>query len=225
MQENVYYIYRHIRPDKNEVFYIGIGKYQKKWKYNRAYHKTGRNNYWLNVVKNNPEYKIEIVLEDLTKEKCISKEIEFITLYGRKDISNGTLVNLTDGGEGVCNISNETRDKISTSRLGTKNPMYGKKITPERKQAMSLLMSGENNPNYGKKIPDWHKEINRKTQLGKKQSENQINHRIEFLKKKVIDLKNNITYDSIKDVALVFKKSPSHMTRLIKQNKFNLKFL
>ena len=103
--------------------------------------------------------------------------------------------------------------------------MYGKKITPERKQAMSLLMSGENNPNYGKKIPDWHKEINRKTQLGKKQSKNQINHRIEFLKKKVIDLKNNITYDSIKDVALIFKKSPSHMTRLIKQNKFNLKFL
>ena len=37
-------IYRHIRLDTNQVFYIGIGSIK------RAYRKTGRNNYWNNIT-------------------------------------------------------------------------------------------------------------------------------------------------------------------------------
>lgn len=34
--ETFYYIYRHIRLDKNVPFYIGIGTYNLKAKYNRS---------------------------------------------------------------------------------------------------------------------------------------------------------------------------------------------
>lgn len=55
-------LYRHVRPDKDEVFYIGIGKNEK-----RAYSKVNRNKYWHNIVsKNNGIYDIEILFEDLT---------------------------------------------------------------------------------------------------------------------------------------------------------------
>jgi predicted GIY-YIG superfamily endonuclease len=104
------YLYRHIRLDKNEPFYIGIGTDKKDYK--RAYHKHDRNQYWYNIVDKTP-YKVEIMLDNLTKEEAIEKEIEFINLYGRKNLHKGTLCNLTNGGEGTINLSPEIRKKIN----------------------------------------------------------------------------------------------------------------
>ena len=53
------YVYRHIRLDKNEPFYIGIGAHLK-----RAYEKTKRNKFWYNVVAKT-EYNVEILFYDL----------------------------------------------------------------------------------------------------------------------------------------------------------------
>ena len=39
-------VYRHIRLDKNEVFYIGIGKTER-----RAFRKDFRNKYWASISK------------------------------------------------------------------------------------------------------------------------------------------------------------------------------
>ena len=41
--EGKYYLYRHIREDKNEVFYIGIGTKNSKVEYKRAFAKDGTN--------------------------------------------------------------------------------------------------------------------------------------------------------------------------------------
>ena len=92
------YVYRHIRLDKNEVFYIGIGK-DSDSNYRRAYVKEGRNSHWINIT-NITDYEIEIIIDNLTWEEAAVKEIEFISLYGRYDIGHGTLVNQTDGGTG-----------------------------------------------------------------------------------------------------------------------------
>lgn len=43
------YVYRHIRLDKNQPFYIGIGV-DEGGNYKRAYNFIKRNNYWKNVV-------------------------------------------------------------------------------------------------------------------------------------------------------------------------------
>lgn len=95
------YLYRHIRLDTNEPFYIGIGKYEihSKGNYRRAYQKDKRNILWRNIV-NKTEYEVEILLENLSWDQACEKEIEFINLYGRRNLGKGPLVNLTDGGDG-----------------------------------------------------------------------------------------------------------------------------
>ena len=107
------YVYRHIRLDNNEPFYIGIGSDDK---YYRANKKSQRNIYWKRIVSKT-DYEVEIVLEDLTWEQACEKEKEFIVLYGRKDLKNGCLVNMTEGGDGTLGVivSSETRKKLSNS--------------------------------------------------------------------------------------------------------------
>jgi hypothetical protein len=95
--ENKWYLYRHIRLDKNEPFYIGIGC---KANYRRSNEKTCRNPHWKNIASKT-DYKVNIMFDNLTFEQACEKEIEMIQLYGRLDDKNGTLVNMTSGGEGV----------------------------------------------------------------------------------------------------------------------------
>jgi hypothetical protein len=59
------YLYRHIRLDKNEPFYIGISNVDDE--YRRAYRKTYRNKHWTNIVKGT-RYEVEILIDDLTIE-------------------------------------------------------------------------------------------------------------------------------------------------------------
>ena len=124
-------LYRHIRLDKNEVFYIGIGADMK-----RPYVKSGRNKQWRNIVAKT-DYRVEILFDDIeTWEKACEKEKEFIKLYGRRDLGLGTLVNMTDGGEGSLggNKTPETREKISRSSKGKKkSDDFKKKITRVKK--------------------------------------------------------------------------------------------
>lgn len=124
---NHYYLYRHIRLDKNEPFYIGIGVKPKKHdktiesEYKRAFAKNGRNNIW-NKITLKTDYRVDIIIEHSNKDFVVNKEIEFIKLYGRKDLNSGILSNMTDGGEGIKNkiVSKETRDKISKFQKGSK---------------------------------------------------------------------------------------------------------
>jgi len=144
-------VYRHIRLDKNEPFYIGIGKTEK-----RAYSKHGRNRYWNHITKNT-EYKVQILFDDLSWEQAIEKEIELIQTYGRKDLGLGTLVNLTDGGEGMLNHkpSDETIKKRSQSLMGhtafNKGKVGWMKHSEETKNKMSQLAMGRTAWNKGKK--------------------------------------------------------------------------
>lgn len=100
-----HYLYRHIRLDKNEVFYVGVGtkgKYKFKTvtnEFKRAYsHSTKQRSKWWIRVFNKTEIKVEILFESDDYSFIEQKEIEFIKLYGRQDKGLGTLVNMTDGG-------------------------------------------------------------------------------------------------------------------------------
>lgn len=163
-------VYRHIRLDTNKVFYIGIGNNTR-----RAYCKKNRNNYWHNVI-NMSDYKVDILFDDLSREEACEKEMEFIKLYGRKDLNNGTLVNLTDGGEDIKNLvyTQERRQKMSINSRGSLNLFYGKKHSEETKKILSQKalgkktsdavklkisksLKGDKNYWYGKKLSDEHK--------------------------------------------------------------------
>lgn len=105
----IYYLYRHIRLDTNEVFYVGIGTKTfrdiKYGYYTRANQKASHRSGFWHVIANKSKYIVEIILETDDKEYIKYKEREFINLYGRKDLENGSLVNLSDGGDGFQNRS------------------------------------------------------------------------------------------------------------------------
>jgi hypothetical protein len=110
-----YYVYRHYKLDTNDVFYIGMGKENN---FRRAFSNRYRNNYWLNTVSKYG-YSVDIVSKNLSEEDAIELEIFLIKEYGRKDLGNGCLVNMTDGGDGVFNPSFESLK----NRSGVKSHM------------------------------------------------------------------------------------------------------
>lgn len=80
-----FYVYRHIRLDKNEPFYIGIGTKPLifntfKQEYNRAFSADGRNAAWLDIVIKS-DYKVEIIFESNDYQEVKNKEYEFIQTY------------------------------------------------------------------------------------------------------------------------------------------------
>jgi hypothetical protein len=124
------YLYRHIRLDKNEPFYIGISA-SKSLK--RAYDvEPSRRNRIFNGIVAKTECEVEILFDDLTWEQACEKEKEFIILYGRKDLKTGTLANLSDGGEGTTGVI-VTEKKRRTAALINK----GKKLSLEARKKNS----------------------------------------------------------------------------------------
>ena len=126
-------VYRHRRLDTNEIFYIGIGKLK-----NRPYSNKNRNQYWKNIV-NKTDYQVEIITELDNWEDACELESLLISVYGRKDLANGPLVNMTDGGEGNNNLAEESKNKMK--RFGNSFRL-GKKHTEETKAKISKNRTG-----------------------------------------------------------------------------------
>lgn len=161
------YVYRHIRLDKNEPFYIGIGRTEK---YARAFSKMSRSKQWKGIA--NRGYEVEIILDDLTWDEACEKEKEFIALYGRIDLKTGPLINFTDGGEGLKNYvyTEEARKNMSLGQMGNQKwklrkitdetrrkisqANKGRVMSQEFRDKLSERFRGSNNPNYGKSISE-----------------------------------------------------------------------
>ena len=159
-------LYRHIRLDTNEVFYIGIGKTIK-----RAYVKQDRSKFWNSIIEKT-DYEVEILFDYLTDEQAREKEKEFIKLYGRRDLGTGTLVNLTDGGDGGATkgkvISEKHKLQISKANKGRKfsaehrrnlsKAIRGRRLSDEHRKKISEAHKGEKNHFYGRKHSEETKE-------------------------------------------------------------------
>ncbi len=111
-----YYLYRHIRLDKNLVFYVGIGTQDNYRRASRTYNRT---THWRNISKKSG-WRVDIVFDNLEWIDACLKEKELILKYGRIKLINVNLVNLTDGGEGNFGrkATLETRIKMSESKKG-----------------------------------------------------------------------------------------------------------
>jgi hypothetical protein len=68
------YVYRHIRHDKNEPFYIGIGSDMTN---KRANERARRSKFWKKIIAKT-DYEVEILFDDISFEEAKVKEIEFI---------------------------------------------------------------------------------------------------------------------------------------------------
>lgn len=153
--EQTSYVYVHLTADERIPFYVGKGFGD------RAYRKF-RNNWWQNIV-NKHGYTVEFIQKGLSDEEAIALEIEMIAKIGRRDQGKGTLVNLTDGGEGTKNPSPETRKKLSENWLGKKHSEATKKKLSERAT--------------GRKKSEAHKQALSESQKGSKQTVETIEKR------------------------------------------------
>lgn len=166
-------LYRHIRLDKNEVFYIGIGKTQK-----RAYSLVDRNKLWKNIA--NKGYEVEVLFEDLTWEQAVEKEKEFISLYGRQDLGLGTLANFTNGGDGTLGYKHteETLKKKSLSMTGFKHSEESKNKISNANKGAKVWNKGKKGLqeawNKGIDMPNDTKEKIRLSKKGKPWTQNRI---------------------------------------------------
>ena len=149
MIENKYCVYRHIRLDTNEVFYIGYGI--SKRPYEKGFNRRSK---WWNKIVAKTEYKIEILSTNLTLKEAHILEIKMIAFYGRKNLNQGPLINLTDGGDGALGLkhSKETKLKQSLSAKGRKwskeerkklsDSHIGYICTKEQKDKISKALKG-----------------------------------------------------------------------------------
>ena len=140
-----YYVYQHIREDKNEIFYIGIGtKSKQDLKYNTyrrasCIHKD--NNIWLKIVAKTT-WKFEILFESNDRKEVEQMEIDLISKYGRKCCEQtGILANLTLGGESNKGhkFTDEQRKKISDAQKGKPGRRLGAKLTKQQRENFSKI--------------------------------------------------------------------------------------
>ena len=172
-------IYKHLKKGTDEVFYIGMGTPT------RPYIRNGRSNWWDKVVAKYG-YDIEIIEDSLSDEEAKCLEIKLIAKYGRRDLGTGTLVNMTDGGDGNNGKvhTDETKEKMSNAQLGDKHWNYGGKITNNHKNKLSIA-------NKGKTLTEEHK-------MSISESKSKL----------VINLETGIFYDSINEAAITHNIKP-----------------
>lgn len=106
----IVYIHRRldIEDSFKNVFYVGIGKSEK-----RAYQLNhSRNKYWKSIVSKHG-FSCEITHGNVSWEDACVIEKYLISFYGRKDMNQGQLCNMTDGGDGVLIWSDELKQKHS----------------------------------------------------------------------------------------------------------------
>jgi len=180
-----YYVYLHKTLEGNP-FYIGIGTkfygehLNPKMRYARAYSKTRRTAFWRKIVSKYG-YEVEILVESTDYDYIKEQEKYFIKKYGRRNLKEGCLCNLTDGGEGVV--------RILLTKENLENFRKAQKLSYERGTSV-LLRPG---------FYDGHSERMKGNTYAKgqvlttKQKENLFKNRVEKLYKRVIqeDLEGN----------------------------------
>jgi hypothetical protein len=137
-----FYIYAHYRNDTDVVFYIGKGEG------NRHNSKQGRNPYWHNIVKAHG-YKSEILQHFETEEEAFQAEQELIAELGRKDLGNGLLVNMSDGGEGASGAVRTLEQRKNYSAKAWKRTEAGKAsmrgdLNPAKRDDVRAILSARN---------------------------------------------------------------------------------
>jgi len=166
-----YFVYALV-DENNKYFYIGKGN---KNRLKRTLY-CKNNNYLKQseikkVKKITGKYPTIKVLVKSSEEYCFDIEKKLIKHYGKRIDNSGILCNMSDGGDGAAGLkisekrkqqlsifmkknnpmqNPEYRKKVSESKIGSKNPMYGRVVSDEERKKTSMFFSGKNHPLYGK---------------------------------------------------------------------------
>lgn len=116
------YLYRDL---DGTPLYVGKGNDKRAWK-----HRSSKSHLGLLLRK---RAKVGFIIQpEIVKcadeNTAFATEIFWIAVYGRLDLDRGTLLNRTDGGDGISGHahSQEAKDKIAAFRIGKPGPNKGK---------------------------------------------------------------------------------------------------
>lgn len=128
-----YYVYTHRRGDNGEVFYVGCATrhHQKrgfKRQHQRAFDYSQRQPEWEIIRQAAGTVTVDIIEEFNDRSSALAMEVALITRHGRADRGAGTLVNQTDGGDGIPGYKDKPRARRlkAITKIGLLNPMHGK---------------------------------------------------------------------------------------------------
>jgi hypothetical protein len=141
-----FYVYIYIDPKSDEPVYVGKGHGTRAFDHKRK--KTHLGNLIRKRIADG--YSLEPQIINCPSENAaFAQEIFWINIYGRKDIGTGSLINLTNGGEGPSGqIDRRTPEKKAfdyanrIDQSGENNPYYGKKHSDEIKEKISSAKKG-----------------------------------------------------------------------------------
>lgn len=132
-----FYVYLHRRATDGRVFYVGKGSGK------RAHTRKNRNPHWHRTVLKHG-FTVEFIQTGMLEWWALEMERELVTFYGRANLTN-----LTDGGEGAPNPSEETRRIMSAKGKLRKPSMLGVPMREETKRKLSLANKGHPSPCRG----------------------------------------------------------------------------
>lgn len=163
MKNNNFYVYIY-EDEKSLPIYVGRGKGKRLYDHLKIvksrkkphpfYHKLKK------ILANGFKPKIYKVKENLSVNQANDLEIKLIKKIGRKDLKKGSLLNLSDGGDGLLNMTQRHRNIIRKRHKGKIN-------SKQTRKKMSLAKKGiKKSTAHRKKLSQVNK--------GKKQSKETI---------------------------------------------------
>lgn len=132
------YVYMYYDPSRGEPIYVGKGNGHRDTMHmkRKDHHPL---TYRLRAMKKiGVDPIITRICNDVNDELALLVEEEAISKFGRRDLGLGTLLNLTDGGDGAKGaiLSDDHRLKLSQA-------LKGRIVTPETRALMSKVRTGE----------------------------------------------------------------------------------
>lgn len=146
IEENKFYVYIYLDPRKPgkytygdysfdyEPFYVGKGSGNRikghLWEANSVLKnelnkETKPNLNWSKINKILKIYRetgdwpiLKKMINNISESEAFKYESKVVEIIGRKDLNKGTLLNMTDAGDGGINPSKETRIKMRNNRIG-----------------------------------------------------------------------------------------------------------
>ena len=136
MEEKNYKVYLHTFP--NGKVYVGISQQEleRRWQrgagyLKRTYVRKAIDKYgWDSITS-------EVLFDNLSEQEACQKEIDLIKHYKSTDNEFG--YNVSNGGNVAGKHSDETIQKIRESKIGAKNPMYGKASNEKQLAALAKM--------------------------------------------------------------------------------------
>ncbi|CAB4156035.1 hypothetical protein UFOVP1058_50 [uncultured Caudovirales phage] len=136
------YVYRDPRPSKGlQPVYVGKGtggRDTSHWL--RSSHNKPLQDFLSHLRRNALEPVVERVFDSPDEQAAFAKEVELISLYGRRDTGTGSLFNRTAGGEGASGFVKTDAHK-EVDRHGTfknwQKPEFREKVVAAQRKAQN----------------------------------------------------------------------------------------